>query len=73
MPLNYTGLFMSDIITLFENDLKILLDKLNNIQIIENVNIENISIDYSSKSKQGDLSTNIFLILNKKTLFLIII
>jgi len=59
---------MSDLITLFKKDIFNLIDDLENKEIIDNVKKNSISIDYSSKSKQGDLSTNILLILLKKNL-----
>ena len=51
-----------------EEDLNKIVESLNNKGIIKNFNMNNINIDYSSKSKQGDLSTNIFLVLNKLNL-----
>ncbi len=55
---------MNDHISIFKKDLKnitaVLLDK----EILnKKINIDNISIDYLSKSKQGDISTNILIIL----------
>ena len=56
---------MNDLISLFKNDLFQLIKELKDKKIINDFNKKNISIDYSSKSKQGDLSTNVFLLLNK--------
>ena len=68
MLLNYTNLFMNNLILLLKKDLIKLIIDLQNKKIIGEINIDNISIDYSSKSKQGDLSTNIFIIINKKNI-----
>ena len=68
MRQNFTSQYMSDLITLFKKDLFNLIEDLKNNNIIDNLKLESISIDYSSKSKQGDLSTNILLILLKKNL-----
>ena len=57
---------MSDIILLFKNDLIKLINLLEKDKIIINFKKNNINIDYSSKSKQGHLSTNIFLLLLKE-------
>ena len=59
---------MSDLITLFKKDVFNLIDDLENRKIIDNIKKNSISIDYASKSKQGDLSTNILLVLFKKNL-----
>ena len=56
---------MSDLISVFKYDLYKLIRNLQNKKIINDFNLESISIDYSSKSKKGDLSTNIFLLLIK--------
>ena len=37
-------------------------------KIISEVNKKNINIDFNSKSKQGDVSSNFFLLINKKIL-----
>ena len=58
---------MNDFISIFKNDLLELLDKLLKKNIInQSFNSKNISIDYQSKSKKGDISTNIFILLNKE-------
>ena len=54
---------MNDLITLFKNDINNLVDELLNLKLINDFNRNSISIDFSSKSKQGDLSTNILIIL----------
>ena len=59
---------MTNIISLFKIDLYNLIDDLESKKIIIDFNKNNLSIDYSSKSKQGDLSTNILLILRKRNL-----
>ena len=59
---------MNDIISIFKKDIKNLILNLKDDNIIDDINLKTISIDYSSKSKQGDLSTNIFIILSKKKL-----
>ena len=59
---------MSDLISLFKKDLLLLIDELENKNVINNFNKSSISIDHSSKSKKGDLSTNILIILLKKNI-----
>ena len=59
---------MNDLISLFKHDLQNLLKDLNDKKIIKDLDFDNINIDFASKSKQGDISTNIFLILIKKNL-----
>jgi len=59
---------MNDLISIFKKDLHRLISDLKKINIINNINFESINIDYSSKSKRGDLSTNILLILRKKNI-----
>ena len=59
---------MTNIISLFKIDLYNLIDTLESKKTIIDFNKNSLSIDYSSKSKQGDLSTNILLILRKKNL-----
>ena len=59
---------MNDIISIFKKDIKNLILNLKDDNIIDDINLKTISIDYSSKSKQGDLSSNIFIILSKKKL-----
>jgi len=41
---------------------------LSNKNIISKVNIKNINIDFNSKSKKGDVSSNFFLVIQKKIL-----
>jgi len=57
---------MIDFISLFKSDLYYLVDDLKKNKLIDNFDKKNISIDFSSKSRQGDLSTNIYIILKKK-------
>ena len=59
---------MTSIISLFKNDLYNLIDDLESKKTIVDLNRSSLSIDYSSKSRQGDLSTNTLLILRKKNL-----
>jgi len=59
---------MSDLITLFRKDINRLIENLKKNKVINNFDDKNINIDHSSKNKQGDLSTNILLILLKKNL-----
>ena len=66
MHQNYTNLYMNDLISLFKKDLYLLVEDLTDKKFIDTVEKNNISIDFSSKSKKGDLSTNIFLMLSKK-------
>ena len=57
---------MNDLLTILKKDLSHLLDDLKEKKIVNNIDYNNINIDHSSKSKQGDLSTNIYLILVKQ-------
>ena len=59
---------MNNLISLFKHDLDNLLIDLHNKKIIKDLDFNNINIDFASKSKQGDISTNIFLVLIKKNL-----
>ena len=59
---------MIDLVTLFKKDVFNLVNYLKNSRIIDNFNTDSVSIDYSSKSRQGDFSTNILLVLSKKKL-----
>ena len=68
MRLNFTDHYMNDYITEFKKDLNKIINDLIEKNIINDFNFNKLSIDYSSKSKQGDISTNLFLILLKKNL-----
>ena len=68
MRLNFTDHYMNDYITEFKKDLNKIINDLIKKNIINDFNFNKLSIDYSSKSKQGDLSTNLFLILLKQNL-----
>ena len=57
---------MTNIISLFKKDLYDLVDEIESKNSIIDFNKNNLSIDYSSKSKQGDLSTNNILVQRKK-------
>jgi arginyl-tRNA synthetase len=59
---------MTNIISLFKNNLYDLIDELESKKVITDFNKNSLSVDYSSKSKKGDLSSNILLILRKKNL-----
>ena len=55
---------MNDYISELKKDLLYLLDKLIKQKVIDqSLNKINLSIDYLSKSKQGDISTNLFILL----------
>ncbi len=56
---------MNNFILQFKNDLDKLVSDLKKQSLIISFNKSNINIDYSSKSKKGDLSTNIYLVLSK--------
>ena len=57
---------MNDFISIVYKDLKSIVDSLFELSIIDNsFNKKNISIDFFSKSKRGDVSTNLFILLNR--------
>ncbi len=59
---------MNDLLSLIKKDLTSLIEKLFNDDVIRN-NISNkLTIDYNSKSKQGDLSSNLLFILKGQIL-----
>ena len=59
---------MNDLLSLIKKDLTNLIEKLFNDDVIRN-NISNkLTIDYNSKSKQGDLSSNLLFILKGQIL-----
>jgi len=59
---------MNDLLSLIKKDLTSLIEKLFNDDVIKN-NISNkLTIDYNSKSKQGDLSSNVLFILKGEIL-----
>ena len=59
---------MNDLLSLIKKDLTSLIEKLFNEDVIKN-NISNkLTIDYNSKSKQGDLSSNLLFILKGQIL-----
>ena len=59
---------MNDLLSLIKKDLTSLIEKLFNDDVIKN-NISNkLTIDYNSKSKQGDLSSNVLFILKGQIL-----
>ena len=62
---NYLNLYMNNFISIFKKDTYGVINTLIKDNILNDFNINAISIDYSSKSKQGDLSTNIYLLLQK--------
>ena len=55
---------MNDVISIFKNDLFNFIDHLNIDKNIKHIKKKNVSIDFFSKSRLGDLSTNL-LILSK--------
>ena len=58
---------MNDFISILKKDLLSVIDILINKNIInQSFNQDNLSIDYLSKSKQGDVSTNLFILLNSQ-------
>ena len=59
---------MNDLLSLIKKDFTSLIEKLFNDDVIKN-NISNkLTIDYNSKSKQGDLSSNVLFILKGQIL-----
>ena len=57
---------MNDFLTILKKDLFLLINKLISDNIInDSFNKISISIDYLSKSKQGDVSSNIYILLKK--------
>jgi len=68
MHQDYINLFMNDHISKLLNFFNEYLTDLSIRKIISEVNNKNISIDYNSKSKQGDVSSNFFLLIKKKIL-----
>jgi len=58
---------MNDYISILKKDLLNVIDNLINKNIVnQNFNKDNLTIDYLSKSKQGDVSTNLFILLNSQ-------
>ena len=57
---------MNDHISILLNFFNQYIKDLLTHKIVSEVNIKNINIDYNSKSKQGDVSSNFFLIIQKK-------
>ena len=58
---------MNDYISILKNDLSNVIDILIKKNIInQHFNKNNLTIDYLSKSKQGDVSTNLFILLNSQ-------
>ena len=68
MPQDFIILFMNDHISKLLNFFNQYLNDLSTHKIISEVNKKNINIDYNSKSKQGDVSSNFYLIIQKKIL-----
>ncbi|PPR45489.1 MAG: hypothetical protein CFH18_00821, partial [Alphaproteobacteria bacterium MarineAlpha5_Bin8] len=55
---------MNDYLSIIKKDFIVLAENIIKKNIIDkNFNIENISIDYNSKSKKGDISTNFLILL----------
>ena len=59
---------MNDHISKLLNFFNQYLKDLSTHKIISEANKKNINIDYNSKSKQGDVSSNFFLVIQKKIL-----
>ena len=59
---------MTDFVSIFKKDLNKIINSLIEKNIIHDFNFNKLSIDYSSKSKQGDLSTNLYLILLRQNI-----
>ena len=58
---------MNDYISILKKDLLNVIDNLIKRNIVnKNFNKDNLAIDYLSKSKQGDVSTNLFILLNSQ-------
>jgi len=58
---------MNDYISILKKDLLNVIDNLIKRNIVnQNFNKDNLTIDYLSKSKQGDVSTNLFILLNSQ-------
>ena len=57
---------MNDFVNIVLKDIYSIVDKLIDNKIIDNsFNKSTISIDYFSKSKKGDIATNLFIVLKK--------
>ena len=56
---------MNDVISIFKNDLYNFIDHLNIDKNIKRFKKQTVSIDFFSKSRLGDLSTNLLIILSK--------
>ena len=66
MPQNFINLFMNDYISILKKDLLKFIDKLIDTNIINSsFNKSSFSLDFMSKSKQGDVSTNLLIVLEK--------
>ena len=66
MLLNSINQYINDYISLLKKDLLQIIDSLIVDKIIDSsFNKLNLSIDFFSKSKQGDVSSNIYIILKK--------
>ena len=59
---------MNDHISKLLNFFNQYLKDLSTRNILSEVNIKNINVDYNSKSKKGDVSSNFFLVIQKKIL-----
>ena len=58
---------MNDYISILKKDLLNVIDNLVKSNIVNKTfNKDNLTIDYLSKSKQGDVSTNLFILLNSQ-------
>ena len=58
---------MNDYISILKKDLLNVIDTLVKRNVVnQTFNKDNLTIDYLSKSKQGDVSTNLFILLNSQ-------
>ena len=58
---------MNDYISILKKDLSDVIDNLIKSKIVnQDFKKDNLTIDYLSKSKQGDVSTNLFILLNSQ-------
>ena len=57
---------MNDYINILLNFFNEYAKDLSTHNILSEVNIKNINVDYNSKSKKGDVSSNFFLVIQKK-------
>ena len=66
MRQDYIVQFMNNHIYKLLNFFNEYVKDLSTRNILSEVNIKNINVDYNSKSKKGDVSSNFFLVIQKK-------